>query len=59
MNKYKFSITISGSKQEASDKVNALAVLAAHLSTDTLKALAHVVKTDPAKVKLAKQFLGV
>lgn len=59
MEKHKFTISISGSKQEATQKVNGLAVLAAHLSTDTIKALAHLVKTDPAKVEMAKRFLGV
>lgn len=59
MEKFKFTITISGSKKEATEKINGLAVLAAHLSTDTIKALAHLVKNDPQKVEMAKSFLGV
>lgn len=58
MSKQTFRITINGSKQEASQKANALAALAA-LDAKTLVALAHVVKNDPQKVALAKQFLGV
>ncbi|CAG5082752.1 hypothetical protein SAMN05216474_2156 [Lishizhenia tianjinensis] len=59
MEKHKFTISISGSKKEATEKVNGLAVLAAYLSTDTIKALAKVVKEDPAKVEFAKHYLGV
>lgn len=59
MEKHKFTIAISGDKKTATQKANAVATLASYLDTKTLKALAEVVKTDPAKVKLAKQFLGV
>jgi hypothetical protein len=59
MNKYKFNITISGSQKEATEKANGIAVIAAHLSAETITALAHVIQTDPAKVELAKRFLGV
>lgn len=59
MDKHVFKITISGSQKEASEKAQGLAVLASHLSAETISALAHLVKTDPAKVALAKQFLGV
>ena len=59
MEKHKFTISISGTKKEATEKVNAVAVLAAHLSTDTLVALAKVVQSDPGKVELAKRYLGV
>ncbi|MGV3609634.1 MAG: hypothetical protein ACO1N0_01710 [Fluviicola sp.] len=59
MDKHVFKITISGTQKEASEKAQGLADLASHLSTETIKALAHLVKTDPAKVALAKQFLGV
>jgi len=59
MEKHKFTISISGSKKEATEKVNGLAVLAAHLSADTIKALAKVAKSDPVKVELAKHYLGV
>ncbi len=59
MDKHSFTITISGDLKSASEKANAIATLASYLSADTLKALAHVVKTDPEKVALAKKFLGV
>ncbi len=59
MGKHSFKITISGDEKAAQEKAQALGVLASYLSAETLKALAHVVKTDPEKVKLAKQFLGV
>jgi len=58
MSKHTFRITISGSQSDAAAKANALAALAA-LDSNTLKALAHVIKHDPQKVALAKQFLGV
>ena len=58
MDKHNFKLSISGSKKDATEKAKALGVLAAYLSVDTLKALAHTVKTDPAKVELAKQFLN-
>ncbi|MBD3637203.1 MAG: hypothetical protein HUJ25_07630 [Crocinitomicaceae bacterium] len=57
--KHKFSITISGSKKEATTKAQALGTLAAYLDTQTLETLANVVKNDPDKVALAKQFLGL
>lgn len=59
MEKHKFNISIKGNKTEATDKINALAVLASKLSSDTLKGLAKVVKEDPAKVALAKRYLGL
>ena len=59
MEKHKFSISISGSKKEATEKINGLAVLASKLSADTITALAKLVKTDPAKVEAAKHYLGV
>lgn len=59
MEKHKFSISISGTHTEATQKAKAVAELATYLSAETLTALAHVVKTDPSKVALAKQFLGV
>ena len=59
MENHKFSLTIKGSEKEAAKKANALAVLANALDTQTLVALAHVVKTDPQKVALARQFLGI
>ena len=59
MDKHSFTITISGDQKDATEKAQAIATLASHLSAETLKALAHVVKTDPKKVALAKKFLGV
>jgi hypothetical protein len=59
MEKHKFTISISGSKKEAAEKINGLAVLAAHLSAETIQALAQVVKSDPAKVEFAKHYLGI
>lgn len=59
MDKHVFKITISGTQKEASETAKGLATLASHLSAETIQALAHLVKTDPAKVALAKQFLGV
>jgi hypothetical protein len=59
MEKHSFKITIKGDKESASKKAKAIATLTSHLSEETLTALAKVVKTDPEKVKLAKQFLGV
>lgn len=59
MDKHSFKITISGNEKEASEKAAALATLAAYLDATTLNKLAHVVKTDPSKVAMAKKFLGV
>ncbi len=59
MSKHNFKLSISGDKKEANQKAKALGTLAAYLSAATLTALAHTVKTDPAKVELAKKFLGV
>ena len=59
MDKHVFKITISGTQKEASEKAQGVAVLASYLSAETISALAHLVQTDPAKVALAKQFLGV
>ena len=59
MDKHSFKIMISGSQKEASETAQGLAILASHLSSETIVALAHLVRTDPAKVALAKKFLGV
>jgi hypothetical protein len=59
MEKHKFTISISGGQEEATKKINAVAVLASHLSAETLVALAKLVKEDPNKVELAKQYLGI
>lgn len=59
MEKHKFSLTLTGSLNESTQKAQALAELAAYLDTKTLQALAKVVKTEPQKVALAKKFLGI
>ena len=59
MEKHKFTISIQGSKKEATDKINALAVLAGKLSAKTLKGFAKVVKEDPSKIEFAKNYLGI
>ena len=59
MEKHTFKITLSGTQKETTEKAQGLVTLASYLSADTIKALAHLVKTDPAKVEIAKQFLGV
>lgn len=59
MEKHKFSISISGTPAEAKEKATALAVIGAHLTTDTLLALARVVRDEPHKVDIAKRFLGL
>ena len=58
MSKHTFRITVVGSLNDAQQKAKSLAALAA-LDVKTLNALAHIVKNDPQKVALAKQFLGV
>lgn len=52
-------ISISGDEKTAQKKAVALGILAQKLDQKTLTALAKVVKTDPQKVALAKQFLGL
>lgn len=59
MSKHKFSLTIEGTESEAEEKAKGLAIIASYLNAKTITALAKVVQTDPAKVELAKQFLGV
>jgi len=59
MEKHSFTLTISGSQSEATEKAQALGTLAAYLDAITLRKLAQVVKTDPQKVEMAKKFLGV
>ena len=59
METHKYSLSIKGTEKEATIKASALAELARSLDAKTLQALAHVVRTDPAKVALAKKFLGI
>lgn len=58
MSKHTFRITVTGSIETAQAKAKALGTLAS-LDAKTLNALANIVKNDPQKVALAKQFLGV
>lgn len=59
MKAHKFIITIDGEESNAKSKANSIAVLAKYLDEPTLKALAKVVVSEPQKVSLAKQFLGL
>jgi len=60
MKKYKYDITLEAtSDAEADTKMKSLVILAAKLKANELSKLAHIVKTDPAKTALAKQYLGV
>lgn len=59
MDKHKFTITISGTEKEATEKAKGLAILGSILTAQTIEALAHVVQNDPKKVEMAKRFLGV
>ena len=59
MSKYKFSISISGTQEEANQKAQGIAVIASLLDAKTITALANVIKTDPSKVEIAKAFLGI
>ncbi|WP_343636287.1 hypothetical protein [Fluviicola sp.] len=59
MSKHQFKISISGTEKEATEKALGLAVLASQLDAKTITALARIVQTDPAKVALAKSFLGI
>lgn len=59
MEKHTIKLTISGKEKEAKEKAKAIAVLCDKLDSKTLVALAQVAQTDPAKVALAKRFLGI
>ena len=60
MKSYTYKISLEEKTETDADaKVEALTVLAKKLSTKELTKLAHVIKTDPAKTALAKQYLGV
>ena len=56
MEKHKFSISISGSKKEATEKINGLAVLASKLSADTITALAKLVKNMQIEFQIKSFF---
>lgn len=60
MKSYTYKVTLEEKSEEESDaKIEALTVLAKKLTVKELTRLAHVVKTDPVKTALAKQYLGV
>jgi hypothetical protein len=60
MKNYTYKITLEEiSEHDADLKIEALSTLAKKLSVKELSKLAHVVKTDPVKTALAKQYLGV
>lgn len=45
--------------EEARSKMEALKTLASLLTEEELKKLAHVVKNDPVKTSLAKNYIGI
>lgn len=58
--KHNFEISIEAiDAKEAEMKLKAAATLMAKLKTNELSKLADVVKNDPAKTALAKQYLGL
>lgn len=60
MKSYTYKVTLEEKTESEADlKIEALTVLAKKLSTKELSKLAHVVKIDPVKTALAKQYLGV
>lgn len=60
MKKYHYDLSIeAASESEADAKMTALTTLASKLSQKELTKLAHVIKHDPVKTALAKQYLGV
>lgn len=60
MKKFHYDITIEAqSGSEADAKMTALTTLASKLTQAELTKLAHVIKHDPVKTSLAKQYLGV
>lgn len=60
MKKYRYDLSIeAGSETEADAKMTALTTLASKLSQKELTKLAQVIKHDPVKTALAKQYLGV
>ena len=60
MKSYTYKITLEEkSEADADAKVDAMAVLVKKLDASELTKLAYIVKTDPVKTALAKQYLGV
>jgi hypothetical protein len=60
MKEYNYNIRIPALlEKEATEKIAALAILAANLTAKELTKLAHIVKNDPIKTAMAKKYLGV
>lgn len=60
MNEYTYKITLQAKTQdEAVKKMQAITSLLDELNEKELSKLAHVVKNDPVKTKMAKLALGV
>ena len=60
MKKYNYDMAIQApTEKEADEKMMALSTIASKLSAKELSKLAHVVKNDPTKTALAKQYLGL
>lgn len=60
MKKFSYDISIEAkTEQDADSKMRALTTLASKLSEPELSKLAHIIKHDPLKTALAKQYLGV
>jgi len=56
--KYLYEINIEANTEEDADKkIQALTVIASKLSSTELQKLAHIIKTDPVKTAMAKQYL--
>ncbi len=60
MKSYTYKITLEEKTESDADaKVGAMTTLAKKLTVKELTKLAHIVKNDPVKTALAKQYLGV
>lgn len=60
MTNFQFTANIPAPSQaEAVQKMEALMTMASYLSARELKALENVLTSDPAKVAVAKSFLGL
>lgn len=60
MKDYNYNIKIPAtSVKEADEKITALASLASRLTATELSKMASIVKNDPIKTSLAKQYLGL
>ena len=57
---HEFKLTVSGSKQEATQKIKAMATLGQHLTGSELQALAQFIKSgNPSEIAMAKNYLGL